>query len=462
MEVVRDFFIDNRIIVFFVYGLTYFVMGFAVFLQSRRHSRLPLAQDLQWLAAFGILHGIHEWGAMFIPIQSTYVSQNIVDLLQTLQVILLAASFICLLMFGAATLEQCYPQLKRIVIWIATAWSFAFVLAFYLQPSIRTWHISSDIWSRYLLALPGSLLAAYGLRYQVQTSVVPLDMGRIYQTLRVAGAVLVSYAIFAGMIVPSSDFFPANTLNYALLEGSIGVPVQVFRSLIGFILAVSIIRALEIFEIEIDRLIEHMEVEHIQSVERERIGQEIHDGAIQGVYSATLILESMESLVEPESELARRLHQSKNVLNAVNIDLRSYMISLRTESPLDPFIPSLQTLIANPRFQGLLDIELEYNYEPNLKPIQVHNVLAIVKEGLSNILRHARTRQVKISINQVDDTNCICIEDNGRGFSLEATNGGYGLRSMRDRARLLGGHINIESTVGKGTRIMLTLPEEKL
>jgi uncharacterized membrane protein YeiB len=49
-------------LVIFVYGLTFFIMGLAIFLQSRRHSRLRLARDLHWLAAFGILHGVHEWG----------------------------------------------------------------------------------------------------------------------------------------------------------------------------------------------------------------------------------------------------------------------------------------------------------------------------------------------------------------------------------------------------------------
>lgn len=462
MEVIREFFIINRTIVLFIYGLTFFVMGLAVFLQSRRHSRLRLARDLRWLAAFGIFHGIYEWGAMFIPIQSSYMPKPFIDLLQTIQVILLAVSFVCLLLFGAVTLERRYLWMKKLVIVISIVWGIGFGLAFHRLPSTEVWHMTSNIWARYLLALPGSLLAAYGLRYQVQTSVMPLNMGHIYQTLRVAGGALVAYAFFAGLIVPPAHFFPASILNYSLLENSIGIPVQVFRSLIGLVLAVTIIRALEVFEIELDRLIEQMEVEHIQVAERERIGQEIHDGAIQGVYSASLILESMEPLVEEGSELARRLHQAKSVLNAVNMDLRSYMVSLRAESPPDPLIPSIKDLIADPRFQGLLTIVLEHEFEPNLKPLQVHHILAIIQESLSNTLRHARAREVKISIKRAYSSTRLCIEDDGRGFSSHMAVTGYGLRSMRDRARLLGGQLDIDSTPGKGTKIVLTLPEEKL
>jgi signal transduction histidine kinase len=462
IDSLREFFLINRPIVLFVYGLTFFVMGFAVFLQSRRHSRLRLARDLYWLAAFGILHGVHEWGAMFIPIQASYTPQVFIHLLHTVQVILLALSFLCLLMFGAFTLERRYPRLKTWVILLAIAWGIGFWFAFYLLPTVDTWHLLSNIWARYWLGLPGSLLAAYGLRYQAQTNIAPLDIGHIYQTLRIAGGALLVYAFLGGVIVPTADFIPANALNAGLFEETIGIPVQVFRSLTGFILAVAIIRALEVFEIELDRLIEQMEVERIQAAERERIGQEIHDGAIQGVYSASLILESMEPLIQESSEASRRLQQAKNVLSAVNTDLRSYMVSLRVESPANPLVVSLQTLIANPRFQGLLDVDLEYDKEPHLKPMQVHHILAIVQESLSNTLRHARARKATIRVKQWNGFMSLDIEDNGRGFSSQTAQAGYGLRSIRDRARLLGGEIEIDSTPGKGTKVILTLPEETI
>jgi signal transduction histidine kinase len=461
MDSVREFFIINRPIVLFVYGLTFFVMGFAVFLQSRRHSRLPLARDLYWLAAFGILHGIHEWGTMFIPIQATYTPHIFINLLQIIQIVLLALSFICLLMFGAVTLKRRYPWLKKWVVIVAVGWGVGFWLAFYLVPSIDNWLLLSNVWARYLLGLPGSLLAIYGLNYQAQTHIAPLNIGHISKTLRLAGGALLAYAFFGGLVVPPANFFPANILNYGLFEGTIGIPVQVFRSFTGFIFAITIIRALEIFEIELDYLIEQMEIERIQATERERVGQEIHDGAIQGVYSASLILESLEPFMVAGSEASQRLQRAKSVLNAVNTDLRSYMISLRTQSQHDPLIPSLQALITNPRFQGLLDIDLEYDGEPSLKPLQVHHIVAIVQEGLSNTLRHARARNAKITIQQKNEFITLSIDDNGRGFSPHAIDEGYGLRSIRDRARLIGAHIEIDTAVGKGTKIILTILEEK-
>lgn len=462
MEAIREFFAINRPVVLFVYGLTFFVIGLAIFLHTRRHSRLRLARDLYWLAAFGLLHGMHEWGILFIPLQAEYLPAILIELLATAQVLLLALSFLCLLMFGAVTLQPRWPQLRVAVLGIGFVWSAGFWSAAHLSETTAEWHRLSDIWARYLIAFPGGLLAAYGLRFQASTAFTQFSSPRILQALRYAGLALIAYAFFGGLVVRYADFFPANTLNVQVIEGATGIPIEVLRSLTGLVLVFAIIRALEIFELEIDKLLEDMEITRIQAAERERIGQEIHDGAIQGVYSASLILESMEPLVAEEAEVAKRLHQAKSVLSAVNMDLRSYMISLRTESPSEALVPSIRKLIADPRFQGLLTIDLVCAFEPNLKPLQVHQVIAIIQESLSNILRHARARQVTITIRGSEELTCVCIRDDGRGFTPKSDSMGYGIRSMRDRARLLGGQLEIASDPGQGTTITLRFQEENL
>ncbi|KAB2860874.1 MAG: hypothetical protein F9K46_09270, partial [Anaerolineae bacterium] len=127
----RQLFFVDRSIVLFVYGLTFFVMGVAIFMHSRRHSRLRLARDLYWLAAFGILHGIYEWGDIFIPIQAEKLSIQYVQILYTLHVILLAFSFMCLLMFGIVSLETRLPPARVVGLLLVMAWSISFVLILY-------------------------------------------------------------------------------------------------------------------------------------------------------------------------------------------------------------------------------------------------------------------------------------------------------------------------------------------
>ena len=87
MITLAEFFLLNRSIIYFVYGLVFFVLGFAIILQARQSSRLDLARSLRWLAAFGIAHGFHEWGDLFIPIQATYLSPQVMRLLYILHLL---------------------------------------------------------------------------------------------------------------------------------------------------------------------------------------------------------------------------------------------------------------------------------------------------------------------------------------------------------------------------------------
>lgn len=460
MESLHEFFRLNRPLLLFVYGQTFFIMGLAIFLQSRRHSRLRLARDLRWLAAFGILHGLHEWGDIFIPIQTNYLPLVYTQLLSVLQIVLLALSFTCLLIFGSVALDRKWSRARQIVVAVVVVWVVLFWTSLYAAPNLEQGQHLASTWARYLLGLPGSLLAAYALRYQAEVDVKPLGVGNIYRTLRVAGFALVAYAFVGGLIVSGDGFFPANTLNRQAVEALIGVPIEVFRSLAGLILAVSMIRTLEIFDIEVDRLIEGMEVERIQATERDRIGQEIHDGAIQAVYSASLILDSMQPFVAENAEANTRLDRAKRVLSTANSDLRRYMISLRADTPSKPLSVELRHLAADPRFSSLLQIDLKLEVEPDLNPTQVGYVIAIVQESLSNAVRHANARRMAIHLWQNEAGLTLQLNDDGQGFDERTMTHGFGLRAMRDRARLLGGSLTLETHAGKGTTVTLWLPEE--
>jgi two-component system sensor histidine kinase UhpB len=99
-------------------------------------------------------------------------------------------------------------------------------------------------------------------------------------------------------------------------------------------------------------------------------------------------------------------------------------------------------------------------FEPELDPLQTTHILAISGEALSNAARHAQAREVQMTAGVDDGRLIITIEDNGRGFQ-ENSAAGYGVRNMRDRARLLGGELGIASSPGQGTKITLTVPLEE-
>jgi len=168
----REFFIINRTITLFVYGQVFFVLGLAILWQSRRHSQLDLARSLTWLGVFGLTHGLHEWGDIFIPIQARYLSQAWIEVLLLVQVCLLAFSFACLFQFGAETLYPFHPRLRWIQVipaGLLLAWATAFMWTSQVpRLGADLSVLYANVWARYLLGCPGALVAALGLREQTR------------------------------------------------------------------------------------------------------------------------------------------------------------------------------------------------------------------------------------------------------------------------------------------------------
>jgi len=464
MESLRSFFEVNTVLVFFIYGQVFFVLGLAIAMQSRRHSRLELARILGWLAAFGISHGLHEWGQLFLPIQSGYMPEPIISFLRVIEIILLALSFTFLFQFGAEALRDRWPRLTAAPILIMLGWSLVFVMpGLALNPTLDGWHQQSSIWARYLIGFPAAVVAAAGLRYQARRRIKPLASRSIYATLQIAGIGLVAYAILGGLIVAPGDFFPANWLNSETFLAWAGIPVEVFRSLVGLILAITIIRGLEVFQVEVDRSIEKIEAERNLSSERERIGRELHDGSIQSVYTAGLLVESARRRLPAEDEAGQKLDRAMTVLNEAIASLRTYIGQLRP-GPLDiSLVEGLRQQASDPGLTTLMSVKLDLNLpvEETPNPLRTAHVLAIVSEALSNAARHAEAHQVILQADREGKQFTLLVEDDGQGFSADNVEAGYGLRNMRDRARLLGGELVIDSEPGRGTRVTLTAPWEE-
>lgn len=468
METLRQFFALNRIPVFFLYGLVFFVMGLAIVLRSRRHSRLEMAQGLGWLGAFGLAHGLHEWGAIFIPIQATYLNTAAINFFFVLQAILLVLSFGFLFQFGAEMLRERWSRLVFAPWFVPIIWGLWFIMpGLALQQNFDTWHHQASIWARYLMGFPASLLAAYGLRYQAEQHIKPLGLTNIYRTLQLAGISLLAYSLLGGLIVTSGDFFPAYWLNEANFVRWFGIPAPVFRSFIGLVLAICIIRALEVFDLEVDGLIEQMEMEQYLMAERERIGREIHDGALQQVYSAGLLMEAArgklggDTAVSPETAVAaQRLDSAIITLNTAIVSLRTYMSELQPVPVSLSLVESLRQQTGDPGLNALMHVTLDLDLPEttSFSPIQINHILAIANEAMSNAARHAQAHHVRLCAAQDGALFQLSVTDDGRGLQNQST--GRGLRNMQDRARILGGNLTVTSEPGKGTAVHLSLPWE--
>ncbi len=158
MNILRTFFEINREVVFFVYGLTFFLMGFSVALQSRHYSRLELARSLSWLAGFGFTHAFQEWGDVFIPIQANLFSEPVIQLLRTLQLVLLAVSFVCLIEFGIVLISPSGRArwLHGLAAGLLLGWFFLTFWVFLpISSDLTAWHHLSNAFARYFIGFPG-------------------------------------------------------------------------------------------------------------------------------------------------------------------------------------------------------------------------------------------------------------------------------------------------------------------
>ena len=462
MSFIQNIFAINHEIIYFIYGLVFFVLGLAISLQSRHSSRLDLARSLTWLAAFGFLHGFHEWGDLFIPIQAQYLAPPIIVFLHYVHLLLLALSFACLFAFGVALLEPIKHN-KWLHFGAAALLLGWLVITFYpfriWFPDFNSWHDAANALARYMIGLPGGLLAAYALREHTFQRIAPYDVPQIVRDLQVAGIAMALYTLAAGLIVPPVPFFPGNWLNTESFTHFLLVPPQLVRAVIGLAMAWTIIRTLEIFDVETTRQIEAMEQQQLLTEERERIARELHDGAIQKVYTAGLLVRSAQNLTAPETPVAGRLATAVGVLDDAIGDLRQNLGQLYASSQSqEPLEQALSKLASDPRFSTLVTVELDLNVPENefLTPERTTQILAIAHEALSNIVRHANAHHVVISTRCNGDNLEVAIKDDGRGLPEHIIEG-RGMRNMRDRAALLHGHLSV-TKLEKGMCVTLNIP----
>jgi len=458
MVLIKDFFSVNHDIIYFVYGLMFFVLGLAIALQSRHSSRLDLARSLKWLALFGFLHAFNEWGDLFIPLQAEYLAPGIILFLRYLHLILLTVSFACLFAFGAALLEPIrhYKWLHISLAVLLAAWLVIVLIPFRLRyTDFDVWYDASNALARYLIGLPGGFLTAYALREHTLQRISPYNVPRITRALQAAGVSMALYAGAAGLIVPPVPFFPGNWLNTDAFTRLFLIPPQLLRALIGLAMAATTIRVLEVFDLETSRQIEAMEQQQILATERERIARDLHDGTIQKVYTAGLLVRSAQNLTKPESPLGTAV----GVLDDAIRDLRQNLGQLNAPvQAQEPFAIALEKLAGDPRFSSLVrvTVDLKLPDSDSPEPERVAHVLAIVQETLSNAVRHANARHILVSASRLDDRLQLNILDDGTGMPEQVLEG-HGLRNMRDRASLLHGSLHIEK-LKKGTCVSLDIP----
>ena len=201
--------------------------------------------------------------------------------------------------------------------------------------------------------------------------------------------------------------------------------------------------------------------------DRHDIAMELHDHIGQTLTSLKLNLETIHAQLEPtESELGSHIKAAKEkAINALK-DIKSISHGLKP-SILDTLglKPSLRELFND--IQRDMDIKIKFfsrNISKEIAPEKELAIYRITQEALTNVIKHARAKEVFVNLIKKEKNISLSIEDDGVGFNPDKTikvmkrKGPLGLLIMQERAIQLDGEFTVESQIGQGTHVLVGIP----
>lgn len=209
----------------------------------------------------------------------------------------------------------------------------------------------------------------------------------------------------------------------------------------------------------------HRKVEELTLLnERQRMARDLHDTLAQGVAGLIMQLEAVDSHLEKGNMNRSReiIQKSMERARATLSDARKAIDNLRIKAVEETNF-YYEALAQIKRFKDETLINVDYHIEPTLQvsSLITEHSLYIISECLTNIAKHSQAENVIINIIEINNQLRIEIEDNGIGFDfhlLGKHKGKYGLLGLKERARIIGGKIYIQSDFQMGTKIIIDVP----
>jgi len=490
------FFVHNFILVYFIYGLSFFSMGLAVFLELTHSSELDFSRALRPLAAFGLIHGSHEWFEMFLLIYKHPGEEAIGQWVYTVRLVLLASSFLMLLTFGALLIQGIFTRKAILVSSLVPCviWAAGLVWVLNMDMPLTDRQIAGDVYTRYSLAVPGAILTGLGLWIQ-RKRFIKEGMRWLGTDVTLAAFAFVFYGIIGQIFASPSTIFLAPYLNADVFLQWFGFPIQVFRALMAILAAIFIIRSLRSLEVSRSRnlemlrqaqLAEHKMSEELRSellhrtvdaqeTERQRIARELHDETGQTLTALGMGLRGLsENIQENPSRAIEQAHQLEGLTTAGIAELQRLVTDLHPPQLDDLGLSAaLRWFVGEVSNSTGLNISVISSPQTLNLPLKLRIILfRIAQEAVTNIVRHSLATRSSIQLKRTTQEVQMTIEDNGRGFVFDREKiikqgqgrTSWGLVGMIERAALVGGTCNISSRLGQGTTIEVRLPiveEEK-
>ena len=474
-------------IIYFFYGLAFFSMGLLVMVEGGRASDLRLRRALRPLAAFGMVHAIHEWLEMYDGI-ANLLGQKTPSFIVGLQLAMLTFSFLSLAAFGSyliTTKPSAWRLMLLIPLGLETVWAFGLLIlrSHYVPPDL--WDIA-DVWTRYSLAIPAAALAAIGLVVQQrvfrQSGLISFGRDSLWAAVAFAW-----YGIVGQLFTKTTDLFPSNYLNQDLFSSAFGFPVQLFRAGMAILASIFVIRFLRSFQVEFDRKLANLQEARVkeaeqrealrgelfkrvvaaQESERQRIARELHDETGQALTAIGMGLRGLATSLKTNGVTGRpqeTLRHLEGLTTHSLTELQRLIADLRPSHLDDLGLPAALRWYANViQERSSLHAQVEIRgQEHTVSPAAKTALFRIVQEALTNVVKHAVADNTRIYLTYEDEGVMVKIIDDGQGFDPQPNQPGkrisWGLKNMEERASLLGGKFSIKSHPGAGTSVEAFIP----
>ena len=514
---------DNAIlIIYFLYGLAFYSMGLALFIESGRASELRFARSMRLLAGFGLLHGAHEWIDLFEQAAERLPEITFPDTLYWMRLALLAMSFIWLLAFGEHLLAWRNPAqwgTTSFRLTMAAAGWFTvscIVVKAYYDLDDPAWGEAIDGLSRYVIGLPSALLACVAL-WRQRPGFQKRGMGRFAQDLTLAAVAFALYGLLGQIFIAKNVLLPSRVINAAFFEDMFGFPVQLLRAVLAGLIAYSMIRVLRALEFENQQRLGNIEAAKLeaerrsheeltrlnrqlqasneatsrllaevrsrdalrgqllqqitaaQEAERKRVARELHDGTGQALTGLALGLQGLTNQNHGQNaDLRGYLSTLQEMATNALTELRVLINDLRPPQLDDMgLVAALRWMTRRFNERGGAKVDLQICGEPYPLASDVETMLfRIAQESLTNIAKHANAQHATIRLDY-DDGPALVVRDDGVGFdvsSVEDQNSlhrAWGLIGIRERTMLIGASLTLESAPGQGTTVTVRITESQ-
>lgn len=187
---------------------------------------------------------------------------------------------------------------------------------------------------------------------------------------------------------------------------------------------------------------------------QQRIARDLHDGLVQVLGAAKMSLQS----IGPDSDksaLHKHIRSASNIMDEAVTEARSISHQILPYSLLkDGLIPALEELFA----RSLASFQFNHDEQLHVNEQTAVNIYRIAQELVNNVQKHAESARVTVSLKKEGVVLKFTFTDDGKGYDTTKMTTGAGLSNMTTRAELMGGKIEMKSTIGKGTTTELTVP----